>query len=95
MLNLQNTSSNFFYENFLSTRTTRTQIIYLTVVLAVIAFLACMPFIKIPLSVQGAGIIRPVSEKTEVKSIATEIVEQIFVHEGQVVEKGRNRNKTT
>lgn len=47
-----------------------------------------MPFIKIPLSVQGAGIIRPVSEKTEVKSIATEIVEQIHVREGQFIEKG-------
>ncbi len=88
MLSIQNTSSDFFYENFLESRTSRTQIIYIIVVLAVITFIICMPFIKLSLSVQGAGIIRPVSEKTEVKSIATEIVEQIYVHEGQFVEKG-------
>lgn len=88
MLNTHNLHSEFFYENFLNNRTTRTQAIYVTVVLAVIAFIISMPFLKIPLSVQGAGIIRPVSEKTEVKSIATEIVEHIYVHEGQFIEKG-------
>lgn len=77
-----------FYESFLSKTTTRTQIIYISVVLAFLVFLASMPFIKISLSVQGVGIIRPVSEKTEVKSLASEIIEQVYVHEGQFVKKG-------
>lgn len=81
--------SGSFYESFLSRAVTRSQIIYITVVVAVIAFLASMPFVKVSLSVQGSGIIRPITERTEVKSLATELIDSVYVHEGQYIEKGQ------
>jgi len=57
------------------------------VLVTVVFVLALLPVVKVNLSVQGTGIIRPVKEKTEVKSLVTEIVEQIFVKENQFIEK--------
>lgn len=75
-------------ETFLSRSSKRTQITYVITVLFILTFLGSMPFIKISLSVQGNGIIRPVSEKTEVKSLVSEIIEEVYVNEGQFIEKG-------
>lgn len=88
LIPLNKTSNDFFLISFLSRTTTNTQIIYIVVVIAVIAFLVAMPFIKVSISVQGIGIIRPVSEKTEVKSLVSEIIEQVYVQEGQFIKKG-------
>jgi HlyD family secretion protein len=88
MLNVEDISANYLYETFLAKRASKTQVIYITVVIAVIAFLCSMPWIKITLSVQGSGIIRPISEKAEVKSLVSEIIEQTYVLEGQYVKKG-------
>lgn len=82
------TSTDLFYENFLFKRTSHTQIIYIIIILVIAILILSMSFIKVPLSVQGVGIIRPISEKTEVKSLVTEIVEQVFISEGQYIAKG-------
>jgi len=84
----ENLDSDLLYEEFLSKRTTHTQIIYITLILLIVLAAIAMVFIKIPLAIQGVGIIRPISEKTEVKSLATEIVEQVYTNEGQYISKG-------
>ena len=47
--------------------------------------LVLLPIVRISLTVQGSGIIRPVLEKTEIKSTKSELVSKVFVQEGQQV----------
>ncbi len=47
-----------------------------------------LPFIKVSLSVQGRGIIRPVSELAEVRVIPSALVTSVLIAEGQLVSKG-------
>lgn len=75
-------------ETYIYRHTTKSQIIYWVVLAVIAAFLVAMPFIYVDISVQGNGAIRPISEKTEIKSSVTEIVDSVFVREGEQVHKG-------
>jgi multidrug resistance efflux pump len=55
---------------------------------AVIAAIVLLPVIHVDISVQDSGLIRPVIEKTEIKSTITEYVDSIFSKEGRKIEKG-------
>ena len=83
---------NEFIENSIETyiykHTTTSQKIYWVVLAAVTVALASLPFIYIDISVQGLGIIQPVTEKTEIKSPVTELVDSVYVREGEQVKKG-------
>jgi len=68
--------------------TVKSQIIYTTIVLSIIAAIISLPFIFIDITVQADGLIRPVNEKTDVKSMHGGIVENIYVDEGRKVLKG-------
>ena len=68
--------------------TTKSQAIYWVVLAAVTAALISLPFIYIDISVQGSGVIRPITEKTEIKAAVTELVDSVYVREGQQVNKG-------
>jgi len=86
MLTISN-STEPLLEYFMHRNSTKSQAIYLAVLVIVVLTFALLPFIKVSITVQGAGIIRPVSEKTEVKSLANDLVEQVFVKEYQTVSK--------
>lgn len=66
----------------------RTQVIYATVLLAVLLSLLALPFIKVDVSVKSAGIVRPVTEKNELRSLVAGTIEEVLVQEGQYVKKG-------
>ena len=68
--------------------TTKSQAISWVVLAAVTAALISLPFIYIDISVQGSGVIRPVTEKTEIRAAITELVDSVYVREGQQVNKG-------
>lgn len=55
---------------------------------AVTAAIIALPFIYVDISVQGSGVVRPVAEKTEIKSAITELVDSVYVREGDQVNKG-------
>ena len=74
-------------EYFMHRNTVRSQRIYLIVLAAIVIVIVLLPIINVTISIQGTGIIRPVSEKTEVKSLVSDIVEQVFVQENKVVQK--------
>ncbi|QEH42638.1 HlyD family secretion protein [Chitinophaga sp. XS-30] len=65
----------------------RTQVIYATVLLAVLLSLLALPFIKVDVSVKSAGIVRPVTEKNELRSLVAGTIEEVLVQEGQYVKK--------
>jgi multidrug resistance efflux pump len=58
------------------------------VLIAVVAALVALPFIYVDVSVRESGIIRPITEKTEIRANITELVDSVFVKEGQIVSQG-------
>lgn len=75
-------------ETYIYQHRTKSQVIYWVVLAAVTLALISLPFIYVDISVQGAGVIRPVAEKTEIKASITELVDSVFVREGATVNKG-------
>lgn len=75
-------------ETYIYQHTTKSQVIYWIVLLAVTITLVALPFIYVDISVQGSGVVRPVAEKAEITSAITEIVDSVFVKEGEQVNKG-------
>ena len=75
-------------ETYLHRTGTTSQIIYWIVLASVAVAILALPFMYIDISVQGNGIIRPVAEKTEIKSVLTELVDSVYLHEGEKVRKG-------
>ncbi len=77
-------------EIHLHKNSTKSQIIYILIVLSIISAIISLPFIKVTITVQGRGIIRPITEKSEVTSLVSGIVTKITVKENQKVKIGDN-----
>lgn len=75
-------------ENYISQTTTKSQMIYWVVLAAIVLAFILMPFIYVDISVQSNGVIRPANEKTEIKATVSEIINEVYVCEGQKVKKG-------
>jgi HlyD family secretion protein len=73
---------------YLIKHSTRSQQIYWLVLIVVVSALCALPFIYVDVSVQDAGIIRPIAEKTEIKANVTEWVDSVYVKEGQRLNQG-------
>ncbi|WP_143305429.1 HlyD family secretion protein [Chitinophaga vietnamensis] len=66
-----------------------TQVIYVTVLLVILCTLAALPLIKVDVSIAASGIVRPVTEKTELRSMVAGTIEQVLVADGASVQKGQ------
>jgi len=73
---------------YLAKHTVSSGKIYWLAILIVIVSLISLPFIYVDVSVQETGIIRPVVEKTEIRSSITEWVDSVYVKEGQMLNQG-------
>ena len=72
-----------------NTEINRKQIsIYWLVLSFLVASIASLPFIKLDISVKSPGIIRPVDEKTELRSSVSTVIDRIYFKEGDTVHKG-------
>lgn len=76
-------------ENYLSKRHSKTNIIYIVVILSLAVFLILLPFIYVDISVEGSGEIRPWEERNTLSSPVTEIIDRVYVREGDFVKKGQ------
>ena len=76
-------------ERHLGENSRRSQAIYLTVVAVIIVALALLPVVRVGVSVQSRGIVRPVTEKHEVRAQASGFAEVLGIEEGARVEKGQ------
>jgi len=72
-------------EAYLPKVAVRSQLIYTLILLSIFGVLLSLPFVFIDISVQSNGIIRTVSEKTEIKSLISGIVKAVNVSENQNV----------
>lgn len=61
--------------------------LYLLLLLGIIVALVCLPFIYTDISVKTSGITRPISERTEVKSVISGIIDSLLYKEGDRVQK--------
>ncbi len=75
--------------SYLSKVSQRSQFIYCAIVLIIILCIALLPFITVDVSVQGNGIIRPVTEKTDIKTLVPGTIDSITVREGETVYEGQ------
>jgi HlyD family secretion protein len=75
-------------EAFLSRHSRRSSSIYVAVLILVCAGLGLLPVIRVDVSVQAEGIIRPATEKHEVVAGASGYVERVEVRENDRVQKG-------
>lgn len=80
--------SKLYKESFFQKNTVQTNVIYYMLVIIILISIVLLPIIKINLSVQGVGFIRPIKEKTEIKANKSEIISNVFTNEGQFVKKG-------
>ncbi|MGM9506327.1 HlyD family efflux transporter periplasmic adaptor subunit [Larkinella sp. GY13] len=69
--------------------TVRSQLLYTSVLLAITAAIVALPFIYVDVSVQASGLIRPVAERSEVKTTASGTVAVLWVQDNQVVRAGQ------
>lgn len=77
-------------EAYLPQVTVRSQIIYISVLVILIAALISLPYIKISVSTNSSGIVRTVAEKSDFKAITSGRVSAWLVKENQKVETGQN-----
>ncbi len=75
-------------ETYIYHHTTKSQMIYWVVLLAITVAIIALPLIYIDISVQARGTIRPISEKSEITSSVTELVDTVYTHEGAKIKKG-------
>lgn len=75
-------------ENYIYHQTTKSQIVYWIVLATIALSIILLPFIYVDVSVQSIGIVRPITETTEIKATVSEIISEVYVHEGQKVKKG-------
>ncbi|MBD0404784.1 HlyD family secretion protein [Flammeovirga sp. EKP202] len=66
----------------------KSSVLYITILIFVISVLCSLPLIKVPITVQSLGLIRPTLEKFELKSPLTEKVSKVFITDNSEVEKG-------
>ncbi|PRY39279.1 HlyD family secretion protein [Spirosoma oryzae] len=76
-------------EAYLPQVTVRGQLIYCSVAFAIIAALVALPFIRTDVSVQSAGIIRPVAERNDLRPLVAGTVAQVLVRDNQPVRRGQ------
>ncbi len=75
-------------EEFLFANSVKSKLIYIIIIVIILVVFILLPVIKVNLSVHSRGIIRPITEKTEIKAVLPEIVNSIKIKEGQFVHKG-------
>jgi multidrug resistance efflux pump len=73
--------------NYLPKLRRSSYVFYICLLLIVAGALASLPFIYTDISVKATGSIRPVSERTEVKSVISGIIDTLYYKEGDAIEK--------
>lgn len=76
-------------ESYLPKVSVKSQLIYSSVLIFMFASLAALPFIFVDVTIQASGSIRPIAEKTEIRSLVAGRMEKTSVSENQTVKQGQ------
>ncbi len=85
---LPNTFISDSLEVYFSNQHSRWKYIYWVVLLFFTCILVALPITYVTVGITGNGLVRPMVERTEVKSEKSETIDSVFVVEGQYVKKG-------
>jgi multidrug resistance efflux pump len=64
------------------------QVIYITILLFILSVLVASAFIYVEVTVNSNGIIRPVAEKAEIKTLYGGTIDSIICHDGEFIRSG-------
>ena len=87
-MNIMQNFSEDTVESLWLKRSTKSHIIYIVVLAAILVAGVLCFYIKVPITVQASGIIRPLSERTEIKPAVSGRLTEINVKEGDFVNIG-------
>ena len=76
-------------ESYLAQYPGKSRGIYLIVLLALVGAGALLPILKVDITVQSAGLIRPAMEKSEIRARVSGLVQEVFVEGQEAVQKGQ------
>lgn len=85
MLSMEHISNSSF--SYLPSLRTRYHLIYWVIMIAIIGSLFASKFVYTDIYVSSSGVIRPATERTEIRSLVSGIVDSIFLKDGDLVEK--------
>ncbi|MEO5891651.1 MAG: HlyD family efflux transporter periplasmic adaptor subunit [Ferruginibacter sp.] len=85
MINTLITNNSIIYKSEISSKQIS---LYWFILLMLTCGIASLPLIKLDISVKSAGIIRPVDEKTDIRSSVSTVIDTIYFKEGDTVQKG-------
>ncbi len=79
----------FTTEHHLARHSRTSQIIYITIVVSLIAFVALLPFLQIDISVKSTGLLKAATEVSVLKATSSGYVKETYIKENTTVEKGQ------
>ena len=85
MLSMEHISNSSI--SYLPSLRTRYHLIYWVIMIAIIGSLFASKFVYTDIYVSSSGVIRPATERTEIRSLVSGIVDSIFLKDGDLVEK--------
>lgn len=90
--NISQTSFERLTENsaeiYLYKHRVRTNVIYIVTVSTIAIIIILLPYINVDITVSARGNVRPITEKTKVTAIITELVDSVYIKEGCILQKG-------
>jgi len=87
-MNIPELDPDYCIEKQIFRHSRKSNALYLTVALGVFVALLSMPFLYVDIVVHGVGVVRPITEKVELKAPVAETIVQVFAQEGSRLEKG-------
>ena len=75
-------------ETYIYQHTSKSQIIYWVVLASIVLTFILLPIIHVDISIQDNGVVRPATERTEIKSNISGQISEVYISEGQKVKKG-------
>jgi len=87
-MNLPEIDPDYCIEKQIFRHSRKSNALYLTAALAVFAALLSLPFLYVDIVVHGVGVVRPITEKVELKAPVAETIVRVYAREGSVLNKG-------
>jgi len=87
-MNIPELDPDFCIEKQIFRHSRKSNALYLTAALAVFVTLLSLPFLYVDIVVHGVGVVRPVTEKVELKAPVAESIVRVYAHEGSRLQKG-------
>jgi membrane fusion protein, peptide pheromone/bacteriocin exporter len=88
LMNLPELDPDYCIEKQIFRHSRKSNALYLTAALAVFAALLALPFLYVDIVIHGVGVVRPITEKVELKAPVAESIARIYAQEGSLLHKG-------